>query len=857
MKYLVIEGLDELSKVSKYQLNLLPHPQEVGEINGFYRLKEELGLLFENVEPEAEEVIMEVMNEELSLIGELNCQKKEKDVPEGLRIFEEPPEENVEEVYAIYFESNYLVIMANTDKGIYYGTNTFLQLIKPVDGALVIPDLEIYDYPAYEIRCITDQTSRNQIPTIENLKKTVKFVSKFKLNYHFLYFEDGFNFKKYADLGKLRGGYTAEEVKEIQDYAKRYFVEIVPIFNSLGHVDNILLTNFPKYAHLGEFPGAATYDSLNPEVKSFLKDINQELCEAFESKLFHLGLDETFDFGKFKSKERIKEKGKGQIMLEFYNFLIQNLKENGKEKLICYYDNILGQEELLLNLPKDLIVFYWDYALKKWFLFPKKKYKKAKKLRENGYRVILSPTLYDFARNFPDSKRTIKNVVSMAKYGLEIEALGIATSVWGDNLNENLRECNYYGYLVTAEAAWAPMLWDTERFNENFAYFFYGLRDLDIIKALDCLNAYNDFHSIYPLKFYCHIWRHPFPSQKKIKAKVKKLAEILERSELALQLVAKMKQKAKRNVDNLDYLAYGAQLGIYLAKKYQLTQEVQSELNKGRDFFEPSELIEKVTYLKDYLQNLRKLYEELWLRAAKPNGLELLLKKFDAGIYFYKQKIQEIEDGIIWKDPFLKAEFITAPAKVEPGFPVFLRKSFNVDAPVKRCHIQGMCDMNMTLYFNGEKIIEMVSRMSLSVEQIKQRIKLLEITDKVKEGINVISAECRNYLISRTAANIYLELEYESGDKEILRSNSEWKASSTEEADWEKVDFNDSHWPNAKSYGPPPSISGYVTRPDIQAGVQSQDNYYYATDTFIKAVMPWVPSSLIKLGKKITGIDIF
>ncbi|NVM29613.1 MAG: family 20 glycosylhydrolase [Candidatus Helarchaeota archaeon] len=854
MKGVLIEGFEPIEDVPEYKFNLLPFPQELDDIYGFFKLKEELGIAF--VDVGAEEVIIEVITEELSAMGGFSCKKTEVTFPKEFKSFDLPSKPNVDETYAVYFEKNYLIIIGYTDKGIYYGVNTFLQLIKSIGGQLVIPLTQVFDYPAYEIRCITDQTTRNQVPTIENLKSTIKLLSRLKINYHYLYMEDSFNFKKYPDIGKTRGGFTAEEIKEVQEHAKRYFVELVPIYNSFGHVDNILMTNHPKYAHLGEFPGAACYDVGNPEAKSFVKDLLEEVCAAFESKTFHLGLDETFDFGKFKTKQLIEQKGSGAVMLEYYTFLIDTVKKLGKERIICYHDNVLGEKELLQGLPKDLIVFYWDYWLKTLFIFPKKKYKKAKKLRKNGYQVIMSPTLYDYTRNFPDTKRTIKNVVRMAKYGLEIGAIGVATSIWGDFLNENLRESNYFGYYVTAEAAWAPQKWDEERFKKNFTWHFYGLDDSDVIEALDGLNTYNDLHSMYPVKFFSHIWRHPFPA-KKIKPKVKKLDRILQKSENALKIIEQLKSKVKRNADNLDYLEYGAKLGIYLAKKYKIPIEVQKALNRGRDKYNSSELIKKVKYLKDYLEALRNDYEKLWLRCSKSNGLELLLEHFDAQLFFYQQKIQEIEDGIIWQNPFLKSEFITAPTKVETSEPIYLRKTFSVKKQVKRCHIQGCCDMLMHLYLNGEKLGEIVSRFTLSVEPIKQRIQLFDVTDKIKPGENVVAAECHNYLISRVAGNIYIEVEYESGEKEIILSNSDWKATHLSEPDWMKMKFDDSSWPNAKSLGAPPYIGGYVTKPYISAGIRSRECYYYGMGTFVKGLLPWVPLFLEGLGKKVVGLDIF
>lgn len=854
MKAVIFDGFEPIEDVEGYKLNLLPHPQELDEIYGFFALKGELGIGFEGVD--AEEIIMETIQGELAALEGLSFQKTNIKPPKELRSLKAQPKAINDESYALYFEDNFLIIMADTDKAIYYGVNTFLQLIKSVDGKLVIPLTQAYDYPAYEVRCITDQTSRNQVPTIENLKQTIKLLSKYKINYHFLYMEDSFNFKKYSDLGKQRGGYTVEEIRELQAYAKRYFVELVPIFNMFGHVDNILMTNYPKYADLGEFPGSACYDINNPKLREFITDLLKELCESFESSWFHLGLDETFDFGMWNTRQIIKEQGKATVMHDYYNFLIETAKRFGKNRIICYHDNLIAEKELLTGLPKDLVVFYWNYFPHNLLGQRKKKYKKAQTLRNAGYQVILSPTLYDYTRNFPDTRRTIDNIVSMAQYGLQIDAIGIATSVWGDFLNENLRENNYFGYLVTAEAAWAPQHWDTKRFKENFAWFFYGATEPEIIQVFNYLNAFNDVHPIYPVKFFSHIWRHPFPS-KKFKPKVKKLDWILQRNQRALDLLERLKPRVKRHADNLDYLIYAAKLGVYLGIKYRTCIEVQKELNRGRDTFDVPTLVEKVTHLSDYLAALRKQYAELWLRCAKPNGLELILEKFDAHLFYYSQKIQEIEDGIIWRDPFLKAEFISTRIKVERGAPIYLRKNFELKRTVKHCYLQGMCDMFMRLYLNGEKLGEIVSKMSLSVEPIKQRIQLFDITNQVRQGKNVIAAECHNYLITRVAGNIYMEIEYDNGEKEMVISNAEWKASALVNEGWEQPDFDDTAWPFAKSLGAPPKISGHITQTYPITGIKSQDNSYYAMSTFLKGVLPWAPLFLIEIAKKFLGMEIF
>ena len=118
--------------------------------------------------------------------------------------------------------------------------------------------------------------------------------------------------------------------------------------------------------------------------------------------------------------------------------------------------------------------------------------------------------------------------------------------------------------------------------------------------------------------------------------------------------------------------------------KYEVPMDVQKQLNKGLGIYNKLELIGNLEFLKDTVDLLKENYEKLWLRCAKPNGLQIILEKFDATIYFYQQKIRQIQDGVIWENPFIESEFITAPEKVidemyrilKPGGRVYVMMPF-------------------------------------------------------------------------------------------------------------------------------------------------------------------------------------
>jgi hypothetical protein len=98
------------------------------------------------------------------------------------------------------------------------------------------------------------------------------------------YIEDIFAFKKYPSIWQNRGALTHEQVKELEDYADQFHIEIIPVFETLGHFENILIK--PEYVKFAEFPGAQVLNTTSEEAYSFLMDLIDDIAPAFRSPYF-------------------------------------------------------------------------------------------------------------------------------------------------------------------------------------------------------------------------------------------------------------------------------------------------------------------------------------------------------------------------------------------------------------------------------------------------------------------------------------------------------------------------------------------------------------------------------------------
>ena len=81
--------------------------------------------------------------------------------------------------------------------------------------------------------------ARNAVPKIETVKAYIARLALLGYDYMGLYVEDCFELKNYPIFGYMRGGYTVEELKEINRYGEIFGVEIMPFIQTLGHIGTL------------------------------------------------------------------------------------------------------------------------------------------------------------------------------------------------------------------------------------------------------------------------------------------------------------------------------------------------------------------------------------------------------------------------------------------------------------------------------------------------------------------------------------------------------------------------------------------------------------------------------------------
>lgn len=232
------------------------------------------------------------------------------------------------EGYRMVINDNGIKITGFDGAGLFYGTQTLMQLIGT--HGTMIPVVTIDDYPRFPYRGMHLDVGRHMFP-VEFIKKYIDLMAHHKMNrFHWHLTEDQgwrIEIKKYPLLqekaafrketvvgrattatrsqvkdydGKQYGGfYTQDEIRDVVKYATERYVTIIPEIELPGHS----LAALSAYPHLGctggPYEPATTwgvfddvYCAGKEETFTFLQDVLDEVMSLFPGEYIHIGGDE-------------------------------------------------------------------------------------------------------------------------------------------------------------------------------------------------------------------------------------------------------------------------------------------------------------------------------------------------------------------------------------------------------------------------------------------------------------------------------------------------------------------------------------------------------------------------------------
>lgn len=687
------------------------------------------------------------------------------------------------EVYKIKLVKNKIMISAPLNSGMFCGLMTLIQIIESSSNKK-LNEFEIIDYPDFGWRGVSDDISRGQVSTIENFKRIIDHLARYKMNLYMPYLEDMLEFEKYPQIGEGRGALTKNEVKEIVEYASKNFIEVIPIFQTLGHYENILLRK--EFLYVAEFPGAASLCVSCDETYVLLEELLKEVFDIFPSEYFHMGADESWDVGLGKSKHLVEQYGIAKVHAGHYKKVYDICKKYDK-KVLMYGDIILDHPEILSMIPKDIIIVDWQYRAN--YVYPS-----TKIFNDAGFKYFVSPSVWNFMTTFPTNLNALGNIQYLTLEGKRNNAIGMVNSNWGDYGAETFKELVLYGYAWSAECSWNVSKADINQFNKNYFKDFTG-DESNELKEL-----YNLFSIPYNQIVWHDVWRHPllpFKSPVWWEPNISPAARIISmESSLSIMKdkINSLRKGVKKNKDHIEILNFLLELNEWFILKVRTQYQLQ-QYNKDKSIVEKQILIELIMNNINQLKLLSEEYELIWKRYYKQENLSMVIDKFNRMIMYFTEIRELLENGISFSNnnyfpsPELKNEWLAIKIdEVSFAKEAEFKGEFFLDEIPNNAFIQLLADTHAEIFINNNFAGEIFARRSLSLYAEYFRVFYDDISKYLIKGKNEILIKVKNYNKNGAAAfNLTSSFD---GQENIIDSY----ADSNNKINWYGSELNSNNW---------------------------------------------------------------
>ncbi len=252
--------------------------------------------------------------------------------------------------------------------------------------------------------------------------------------------------------------YDKKEIKDLFDEARALGLEIIPMFNHLGHAasaraingKHVVLDRNPKLEYMFESYGWI-WNVEREDVRNLHRCIREELMELCgDGEYFHLGCDEAYAYG--------HDINKAKVLYEYLNEIADELKAKGRRP-IMWHDMLLegswtdgyasnSSKEvaklLIDNVSRDFVVADWEYFKRGEI------WRSSATIREAGFDVLCCPW---------DKYEVIEEAVETAE---TLGCKGIIHTTW-QSLDRGFPKMVYAGRLS----------YDAKLKDNNEIKFFY------------------------------------------------------------------------------------------------------------------------------------------------------------------------------------------------------------------------------------------------------------------------------------------------------------------------------------------------------------------------------------------------
>jgi len=267
------------------------------------------------------------------------------------------------ESYHLRAAGKNVLIEASDPRGLFYGAQTFRQLIFGPSASRRIPNVEIRDAPRFRWRGLLIDEGRHFFgkPT---LLKIIDQMAAYKLNVLKLHLTDyeGWRleipgYPKLTGVGALVDGkpqyFTIAEMQDIVRYAAERHIMIVPEIEMPGHA-GAAARSYPEFFN----KDGSAFDPANPQTYNFIRGVLTEVARLFPAPYLDFAGDEVGDemWNGMADVERLKAqeglRTNKDVQAYFGRKVVGIIESLGKRAMAW-------DEQVEAQAPKSVVIQWW------------------------------------------------------------------------------------------------------------------------------------------------------------------------------------------------------------------------------------------------------------------------------------------------------------------------------------------------------------------------------------------------------------------------------------------------------------------------------------------------------------------
>lgn len=528
------------------------------------------------------------------------------------------------------------------------------------------PGCQINETPCFHNTGVMIDCSRNAVPALDTLKNMLRKMALMGLNVAMLYTEDTYEIKGRPYFGYMRGRYTFDEIRELDDYADTLGIELIPCIQTLAHLERAL--QWPDLADLRDSERSLMIGE--EKTYAFIEEMITAACAPYRSNRIHIGMDEAWELGLGRYLNKYGYRPCGELMAEHLKHVSAIFKKHNLHAMMwsdmhfiaaspthALYDTECQlTPEILSGAPKEIDLVYWDY-----YNETKPHYDKLFALHKQfSAKTVFAGGIWTWIGPAPDYRKTLAATLPALEECREHGIHEVIATAWGDDGGEANLQTILYGMQLFAEFRYTGKYSEAQAQTRFFACCgadsrsFIGLSEFNAVPGLKLMEQ----STATPAKTL--LYEDP-------------LIPLFEEDFRWLPCTEHYHALAESYRDYAaSYPAYRALFEFYAKLAEAVTQKCiwrsrAADCVRSGDRKAAADMIALADDCIDSLQALKSTWASLWYATNKPYGFEVidlrlggLIGRFETAKVrfgqFMRGEIATIEELSAPKLPYLRDE---------------------------------------------------------------------------------------------------------------------------------------------------------------------------------------------------------